>query len=69
VVVLTLVPTARGVDQPSFDSNRTFADWDEILGDAVIAGAVLDRYVHYVHVLNLNGESYRTRSRKRALAP
>jgi DNA replication protein DnaC len=49
-------------------SNKAFADWGEILGDAIIAGAALEGYLHHCHVLNLNGESYRIRSRKRALA-
>ena len=50
-------------------SNKAFADWGEIFGgDAIMAGAMLDRYLHHCHVLNLKGESYRMRSRKRALA-
>jgi len=47
-------------------SNKAFADWGEIFGDPVIAGAMLDRYLHHCHVLNLKGESYRMRSRKRS---
>jgi DNA replication protein DnaC len=46
-------------------SNKAFADWGDIFGDAIIAGAMLDRYLHHCHVLNLKGESYRMRSRKR----
>lgn len=49
-------------------SNKAFAEWGEIFGDVIIAGAMLDRYLHHCHVLNLKGESYRMRSRKRALA-
>jgi DNA replication protein DnaC len=47
-------------------SNKAFADWGDIFGDPVIAGAMLDRYLHHCHVLNLKGESYRMRSRKRS---
>lgn len=46
-------------------SNKAFADWGDIFGDAIIAGAMLDRYLHHCHVINLKGESYRMRSRKR----
>ena len=46
-------------------SNKAFADWSEIFGDAVIAAAMLDRFLHHCHVLNLKGESYRMRSRNR----
>ena len=46
-------------------SNKAFADWSEVLGDAVIATAILDRLLHH-HVLNIRGESYRLRDKKRA---
>jgi DNA replication protein DnaC len=49
-------------------TNKAFAEWGDIFGDPVMAGAMLDRYLHHCHVLNLKGESYRMRSRKRALA-
>ena len=47
-------------------SNKAFADWAEVLGDAVIATAILDRLLHHSHVLNIRGESYRLRDKKRA---
>lgn len=30
----------------------------EVLGDTVIAAAVLDRRLHHSHVLNIRGDSY-----------
>jgi DNA replication protein DnaC len=47
-------------------SNKAFADWSEVLGDAVIATAILDRLLHHSHVLNIRGDSYRLRDKKRA---
>ena len=47
-------------------SNKGFAEWGEVLGDPVIATAILDRLLHYSHVLNIRGESYRLREKKRA---
>jgi DNA replication protein DnaC len=47
-------------------SNKGFAEWGEILGDSVIATAILDRLLHHSHVLNIRGESYRLREKKRA---
>jgi DNA replication protein DnaC len=47
-------------------SNKGFGDWGEILGDAVIATAILDRLLHHSHVLNIRGESFRLREMKRA---
>lgn len=47
-------------------SNKAFAEWGEVLGDTVIATAILDRLLHHSHVLNIRGESYRLREKKRA---
>lgn len=47
-------------------SNKPFAEWGEVLGDAVVATAILDRLLHHSHVLNIRGESYRLREKKRA---
>ena len=47
-------------------SNKGFAEWGEVLGDAVIATAILDRLLHHSHVLNIRGESYRLREKKQA---
>ena len=47
-------------------SNKGFADWGDVLGDSVIAAAILDRLLHHSHVLNIRGESYRLREKKRA---
>ena len=47
-------------------SNKGFAEWGEVLGDSVIATAILDRLLHHSHVINIRGESYRLREKKRA---
>jgi len=47
-------------------STKGFAEWGEVLGDPVIATAILDRLLHHSHVLNIRGESYRLREKKRA---
>jgi DNA replication protein DnaC len=47
-------------------SNKGFGEWGEVLGDAVIATAILDRLLHHSHVLNIRGESYRLREKKQA---
>jgi len=40
-------------------SNRSFQDWGTVFATPTIATAVLDRLLHHVHILNLQGESYR----------
>ncbi|MEW6048097.1 MAG: IS21-like element helper ATPase IstB [Bacillota bacterium] len=47
-------------------SNKGFAEWGEVLGDTVIATAILDRLLHHSHVINIRGESYRLREKRRA---
>ena len=47
-------------------TNLPFDQWTEILGSERLAGALLDRLTHRVHILEANGESYRFKeSRKR----
>lgn len=52
-----------------FTSNKTYSEWGEILGDNVIASAVLDRILHHSITLNIKGESYRLKARRRAGLP
>jgi DNA replication protein DnaC len=40
-------------------SNKSFAEWGPLLGDEVLAGALLDRVLHRAEVLTINGPSYR----------
>jgi DNA replication protein DnaC len=40
-------------------SNLPFDEWTEILGSERLTGALLDRLTHHVHILEMNGESYR----------
>lgn len=47
-------------------SNRGFAEWGEILGDAAIAAATLDRLLHHSHVMNIRGESYRLKGKRQS---
>lgn len=51
-------------------TNRRFEAWAEIFaGDAVIAGAILDRLLHHRHILAINGPSYRTPDLTRGMEP
>lgn len=43
-------------------SNKSFAEWGDILGDETMIGALLDRFLHHSHTLK--GESYRLRKRR-----
>ncbi len=47
-------------------SNKGFGEWGELLGDTVIASAILDRLLHHSHVMNIRGESYRLKEKRQA---
>ena len=42
-------------------SNKGFEEWDRVLGDEVMAAALLDRLLHHCHIVNIRGNSYRMR--------
>ena len=47
-------------------SNKSFVDWGEVFNDHVLATAVLDRLLHHATTLNIKGESYRLKEKRRA---
>ncbi len=47
-------------------SNKSFLDWGEVFSDHVLATAILDRLLHHSTTLNIKGESYRLREKRRA---
>jgi DNA replication protein DnaC len=50
-------------------SNRGFEQWGEILGDAMVAAALIDRLVHHATMIALKGKSYRLRQRGTGVMP
>jgi DNA replication protein DnaC len=48
-------------------SNQSFAAWGGILGDSIIASAILDRLLHHSTVFNIRGDSYRLREKKKLI--
>jgi len=48
-----------------FTSNKSYGEWGEIFKDHVIAAAVLDRILHHCTTINIKGESYRLKERRR----
>jgi DNA replication protein DnaC len=43
-------------------SNLPFVEWTEVLGSERLTGALLDRLTHHVHILEMNGDSFRLKS-------
>ena len=49
--------------------NLPFDEWTDVFGSERLTGALLDRLTHHVHILEMNGESYRLkRSRGTAVS-
>lgn len=48
-----------------FTSNKSYGQWGEIFQDNVIASAVLDRILHHCTTINIKGESYRLKERRK----
>ena len=49
-------------------TNKSFEEWGGVVGDEVMAAAMLDRLLHRCHVVNIQGTSYRMRECKAARA-
>lgn len=47
-------------------SNKSFVDWGEVFGDPVLASAILDRLLHHATTINIKGESYRIKEKRKA---
>jgi DNA replication protein DnaC len=48
-------------------SNKSYGDWGTIFaGDSAIASAILDRLLHHSTTINIKGESYRPKGKRRA---
>ena len=50
-------------------SNLPFQEWTEVLGSEGLTGALLDRLTHHVHILEMNGDSYRLKQSRRERTP
>ncbi len=47
-------------------SNKSYADWGQVFGETTIATAILDRLLHHSTTINIRGDSYRLKERKKA---
>jgi DNA replication protein DnaC len=47
-------------------SNKSYVDWGQTFGETPLATAILDRLLHHSTTVNIRGESYRLKERKKA---
>ena len=50
-------------------TNLPFDEWTEVFGSERLTGALLDRLTHHVHILEMNGDSYRLKRSRETTAP
>ena len=49
-------------------TNLPFDEWTEVFGSERLTGALLNRLTHHVHILEMNGESYRLKRSRETVA-
>ena len=49
-------------------TNLPFDEWTEVFGSERLTGALLGRLTHHVHILEMNGDSYRLRHSRESAA-
>lgn len=47
-------------------SNKSYGEWGEIFSDQALATAILDRLLHHSATINIRGESYRLKDKRKA---
>ena len=53
--------------EADYQSKRhPLAGWGQVFGDQVIATAILDRLLHHSTIVNIKGESYRLKEKRKA---
>jgi hypothetical protein len=51
-------------------SNKAFADWSHVFAsDLIMASSALDRLLHRSTVINIRGDSYRMKEKRKAGSP
>ena len=50
-------------------SYKGFEDWRGVLGDEIMAAALIDRLLHHCHIVNIRGNSYRIRAHQDLFRP
>jgi len=56
----------EGQGKPDRDEQQSFVDCGEVFNDRILATAILDRLLHHATTVNIEGDSYRLREKKKA---
>jgi len=61
-----LVSRRYGRGSVILTSNKSYGEWGDIFADQVLAAAILDRLLHFSTTINIRGQSYRLREKRKA---
>ena len=61
ILLFQLIDRRYGRASTVLTSNKGFEEWGRILGDEVMAAALLVRLLHRCHIVNIRGNNYRMR--------
>ena len=50
-------------------TNLPFDEWTDVFGSERLTGALLDQLTHHVHILEMNGDSYRLKGSRQDAGP
>ena len=50
-------------------TNQPLSKWGEVLGDPVLANAIIDRLIHHSSIVKITGKSYRIKDKINELEP
>lgn len=64
VLFLQLINARHEQASTVLTSNKGFEEWGAVLGDEVMAAALIDRLLHRCHIVNIRGNSYRMREHR-----
>ncbi len=59
ILFFQLIIARHGRESTVLTSNKGFEDWGSVLGDEVMAAALIDRLLHHCHIVDIRGNSYR----------
>ena len=60
-----LVSRRYGRSSIVLTSNKSYGEWGDIFADQVLAAAILDRLLHFSTTVNIRGQSYRLREKRK----
>ena len=60
---MSLPSIREGLNDPDVEP---YENWGDIFGDPVIASAILDRLLRHFTTVNIKGESYRLKEKRKA---